>query len=499
MEKVYICIDLKSFYASVECVLRGLNPLTTNLVVADLSRTEKTICLAVTPSLKSFGIPGRERLFNVVQKVKEVNKERFKKNHYQKFTKKSYDINELNTHPEYELDYIVACPQMATYIKYSSMVYEVYLKYVAKEDIHVYSIDEVFMDVTKYLKAQNLTPYEFAKKIIMDVLKTTGVTATAGIGTNMYLAKVAMDIVAKKKPADIYGVRVAELDEMSYRKLLWTHTPLTDFWRVGPGYVKRLAQLGLYTMGDIALCSTGSQLDYYNEDLLYKEFGVNAELLIDHAWGYEVTTIEEIKNYEPTNHSLSIGQVLHEAYTFDKGLIIVKEMMDQLGLDLTEKGLMTDQVGVYIGYDANNKIDNVEVEKNYYGANEPKGVHGGIRFDHFTSSSMNLIDAGSRIFNHIANPKLTIRRINVVAGNVLKKNKAMSIKHHQQLNLFYDYSYSKAYEEEIKIQEEKDNKLQQTILEIKKKYGKNSILKGMNYEEGSTTKERNDQIGGHKA
>lgn len=506
MNSVYICIDLKSFYASVECAERNLNPLTTNLVVADVSRTQKTICLAVSPSLKAFGIPGRERLFNVIKRVKEVNRDRFKANGYRKFIKKSCDANELKAHPEYELDYIAATPQMAKYIKYSTKIYDIYLKYVAKEDIHVYSIDEVFMDVTKYLKALNMTPYQMAKAMIMDVLKATGVTATAGIGTNMYLAKVAMDITAKHMPADEYGVRVAELDEMSYRKLLWTHEPLTDFWRVGPGYVRRLHELGLYTMGDIALCSEGKQTDFYNEDLLYKEFGVNAELLIDHAWGYEPTTIADIKAYKPDNHSLNTGQVLHEPYPYKKARLIVKEMVDLLALDLTEKGLVTDSIGLYIGYDIENlSSDKGEnnykgsVEVDYIGRKMPKASHGGIRFNKFTQSSTKLTEAVLKIFDRVVDPSLTVRRVNITAGNILPENEAKVNNQTEQLSLFTDYSLKKSYEEKDDLKEKKDKDIQKALVEIKKKYGKNSVLKGMNYEEGATTKERNEQIGGHKA
>lgn len=502
---VYICIDLKSFYASSECVERNLDPLVTNLVVADSERTDKTICLAVSPALKSFGLPGRARLFEVRQKVKEINNERRKKIGYKKFTKKSYNLNELNNHPEYELDFLIAPPQMAHYIEISTKIYNIYLKYLSKDDIHVYSIDEVFMDATKYLKRLNLTPKEFAKTIIKDVLKETGITATAGIGTNMYLAKVAMDIVAKHVDADKDGVRIAELDEMSYRKKLWHHKPLKDFWRVGRGYVERLEKLGLYTMGDIAKCSVGDYNSYYNEDLLYSEFGVNAELLIDHAWGYEPTTIKDIKSYKPKANSLSSGQVLSEGYSKDKACLIAKEMVDLLSLDLVSKKLLTNHLVLSISYDIENMknsstLDSYEgeFEKDYIGRVVPKGNHGSINLDSFTSSSSKMREGIVKLFNKIANPNLLIRKINI-AVNVVKEELINEHEVYEQLNLFMDYSQTDEIKKENKKKVEKEKKLQQTVIEIKNKFGKNSVLKGMNYEEGATTKERNKQIGGHKA
>ena len=464
---VYICIDLKSFYASVECVERGLNPLTTNLVVADSSRTEKTICLAVSPSLKEFGIPSRPRLFEVVQKVKDINSKRAKSN---VLSGESCDINILKQFPELKLNYIIATPQMAKYIDISSKIYNVYLKYVSSEDIHVYSIDEVFIDITRYLKYLNKTPHEIVMLMIKDVLATTGITATAGIGTNLYLAKVAMDIVAKHIPPDEDGVRIAYLDEMSYRKKLWSHKPLKDFWRIGHGYVERLEKLGLFTMGDIARCSLGNNDDHYNEDLLYNEFGINAELLIDHAWGYEPTTMKDIKDYKPQSTSLSSGQVLQSGYDYNKGKVVVKEMIDNLSLDLVDKKLLTCNISLYIGYEYNDNYQGM-CEINYYGKKVPKSSHGSINLNDFTSSTKKLVENISFLYDKIVDKNLLIRRINISCNGLIK--------------------------EEVKDLKEK--KVQKTILNIKKKYGKNAILKGNNFVEGATGKERNKQIGGHKA
>ena len=503
--RIYLCIDLKSFYASVECVERNLDPLVTNLVVADSSRTEKTICLAISPALKSFGLPGRARLFEVNQKVKEINNIRKYNTKNKKLVGKSYNLNELNSNKALEVDFLIAPPQMAHYIEVSSKIYDVYLKYISKEDIHVYSIDEVFMDITKYLKLNNVTPFELAKMIIKDVLDTTGITATAGIGTNMYLAKVAMDIVAKHIEADSDGVRIAYLDEMSYRHKLWNHTPLTDFWRVGRGYVKRLENLGLFTMGDIARCSLGKATSYHNEDLLYKEFGVNAELLIDHAWGYEPTTIQDIKNYKPKMNSLSSGQVLHEGYKSDKAKIVVKEMMDSLALDLVNKGLVTNYISLSIGYDIDN-LKNDEIMKeyqgdvvlDYMGRNVPKGSHGSIRLESFTYSSKELKESISKLYDKIINPLLLVRRLNI--GVNVVSEKILELENQvEQLSLFDSIENKKELEQKRKKELEKDYKLQKSLLEIKKKFGKNSVLKGMDYEEGATQKDRNEQIGGHKA
>ena len=492
---VYICIDLKSFYASVECVERGLNPLTTNLVVADSSRTEKTICLAVSPSLKEFGIPSRPRLFEVVQKVKDINSKRAKSN---VLSGESCDINILKQFPELKLNYIIATPQMAKYIDISSKIYNVYLKYVSSDDIHVYSIDEVFIDITRYLKYLNKTPHEIAMLMIKDVLSTTGITATAGIGTNLYLAKVAMDIVAKHIPPDEDGVRIAYLDEMSYRKKLWSHKPLKDFWRIGHGYVERLEKLGLYTMGDIARCSLGNNDDHYNEDLLYNEFGINAELLIDHAWGYEPTTMKDIKDYKPQSTSLSSGQVLQCGYDYNKGKVVVKEMMDNLSLELVEKKLLTCNVSLYLGYEYNNDYHG-KYEMDYYGRKVPKPSHGSINLVDFTSSTKKLVDNISILYDKIVDKNLLIRRINISCNGLIKEKNYKKYKKYEQIDLFCNYEDKLKKEEIEKVKDLKEKKVQKTILNIKKKYGKNAILKGNNFVEGATGKERNKQIGGHKA
>lgn len=500
--RTYVAIDLKSFYASVECKERNRDPLTTNLVVADKSRTEKTICLAVSPSLKSFGIPGRPRLFEVVQKVKEANNRRKWQAPNQTFTGSSDDSKELDANPALEIDYIVAPPRMAYYMEYSTRVYEVYLKYIAPEDIHIYSIDEVFMDVTNYLGTYHMTARELAMTMIQDVLKTTGITATAGIGTNLYLCKIAMDIVAKHIEPDKDGVRIAELDEMSYRRLLWNHTPITDFWRVGKGYAKKLEQCGLYTMGDIARCSIGKEDAFYNEELLYKMFGINAELLIDHAWGYEPCTIEQIKAYKPETNSVSSGQVLQSPYDFEKAKLVVKEMTDLMVLDLVDKGLVTDQIVLTIGYDIENLTDpnrrtkyKGEITKDNYGRSIPKHAHGTANLDRQTSSTHLIIEAVVNLYDRIVDPNLLIRRITVTANKLIEENKAKQQTSYQQLNLFTDYE--KQAEEDAMLEREK--RMQKAMLEIKSKYGKNAILKGMNLQEGATAKDRNEQIGGHKA
>ena len=505
-DKTYIAIDLKSFYASVECMERGLDPLTTNLVVADASRTEKTICLAVSPSLKSFGIPGRPRLFEVVQRIKEVNIERKNKLRGREFKGASYNLPELMKSPELEVSYIAAAPRMAYYMDYSTRIFDIYLRYIAPEDMHVYSVDEVFIDATTYLKTYKMTGRELALRMIKDVLRETGVTATAGIGTNMYLCKVAMDIVGKKMPADEDGVRIAELDEMSYRKLLWNHVPLTDFWRVGPGYAKKLIANGLYTMGDVARCSLGKANDYYNEDLLYKLFGINAELLIDHAWGYEPTTIAEIKKYKPQNNSLSTGQVLQNPYTADKAKLIVKEMTDLLVLDLVDKKLVTDQMVLTIGYDIDNLTDPVirskyhgEITTDRYGRQVPKHAHGTINLSCQTSSTKIIMKAVEELFDRIINWDLLVRRINVVASRVVPERDAVEKPVFTQMDLFTDYAQLEQEREKEKKELEKEKKIQHAVLDIKKKFGKNAVLKGMNFEEGATARERNGQIGGHKA
>ncbi len=502
--RTYIAIDLKSFYASVECIERGLDPLATNLVVADSARTEKTICLAVSPSLKRYGIPGRARLFEVVQKVKEANVERRGKAPGRRFTGKSAFSKELDTRPELEIDYLVAPPRMALYLDYSTRIYNVYLQYVAPEDIHVYSIDEVFLDVTQYLNTYGLTPKELAAKMIKHVLAETGITATAGIGTNLYLCKVAMDIMAKKVMPDADGVRIAELDEMSYRRLLWTHRPLTAFWRVGRGYQKKLEEVGLYTMGDIARCSLGGPGEFYSEELLYKLFGVNAELLIDHAWGYEPTTIEMIKAYKPEVNSVSSGQVLQEPYEFEKGKLIVREMTDLLVLDLVEKKLVTDQIVLTVGYDIENMTHpdihyTGEVTVDGYGRRVPKHAHGTTNLGRQTSSTRLIIDRVMELYDAIVNRSLLVRRITVVANHLVEESTVVEKTEFEQLDLFTDYAALQKEQEEEKEEREKERKLQEAMLSVKKKFGKNAMIKGMNLQEGAMTIERNNQIGGHKA
>lgn len=504
--KVYMAIDLKSFYASVECVERDLNPLTTNLVVADASRTEKTICLAVSPALKAYGIPGRARLFEVVQKVREVNVWRRTCAPGRRFSGKSTDANDLRTHPEWELDYIIAPPQMAHYITQSTKIYNIYLKYVAPEDIHSYSIDEVFLDATAYLKLYSLTPHDFAMRIIQDILATTGITATAGIGSNLYLAKVAMDIQAKHIPADENGVRIAQLDEKSYRRLLWEHTPLTDFWRVGRGYAKKLEAHGLYTMGDIARCSLGKPGDIYNEELLYRLFGVNAELLIDHAWGWEPCTIADIKAYKPAATSIGSGQVLHRATGFAEARLVVREMADQLVLDLVDKKLMTKQLVLTVGYDIENLTDPQRrkcycgaVTTDRYGRSVPKHAHGTANLAHFTSSTKLILEAVTALYDRIADENLLVRRVNLTANNVLDEQAAQEREACEQLDFFSITQEAQTQQAEEEKQLARERKRQEAMLAIKKKFGKNAIVKGMDLQEGATTMERNRQIGGHKA
>lgn len=498
-KKAYIAIDLKSFYASVECVERSLNPLTTNLVVADDSRTEKTICLAVSPSLKSFGIPGRPRLFEVTQKVKEINNNRRIKAPNRRFTDKTYDYDILKKSLDYEVDFIVAKPQMAHYIDISTKIYEVYLKYIAPEDIHVYSIDEVFIDATPYLDTYKKTAHELALAIIQEVYQTTGITATAGIGTNLYLSKVAMDIVAKHIKPDIDGVRIAELDEMSYRKLLWNHQPLIDFWRVGRGYSKKLEENGLYTMGDIARCSL------HDEDLLYKLFGINAELLIDHAWGWEPCSITDIKAYKPDNHTLGTGQVLHSPYSYEKAKLIVREMADALALDLFEKKLVTNKLVLSVGYDADNLLKPEIREKyrgpittDHYGKKVPKRAHGTINLKKLSSSSILITNAMVELYDSIIDKNLFIRRIYISVLTVEEGTSLHKPDSSEQLDLFTDYDkINQQQQEEDKILK-KEKQEQEALLKIKKKFGKNAVLKATSLLEGATAKERNDQIGGHK-
>mgnify|MGYP000257095609 CR=1 FL=1 len=504
--KTYIAIDLKSFYASVECRERSRDPLTTNLVVADPSRTEKTICLAVSPSLKKYGLSGRARLFEVIQKVKAANNIRKIKAPNHVFCGSSDDSLALQKKPSLKIDYIIAPPRMAHYMEYSTKIYNIYLKYIAPEDIHIYSIDEVFIDVTHYLSTYNMTARELAMTMIQDILSTTGITATAGIGTNMYLCKIAMDIVAKHIEPDKNGVRIAELDEMSYRRLLWNHRPITDFWRVGRGYSKKLEKIGLYTMGDIARCSIGKPTDYYNEELLYKLFGINAELLIDHAWGYEPCTMEDVKTYKPETNSISSGQVLHCPYEFDKARLVVKEMTDLMVLDLVDKGLVTNQIVLTIGYDIENITDKNRsqsykgtVTTNYYGKKVPKPAHGTTNLPKQTSSTTLITNAVMELYDKIVNKKLLIRRINIVANKLVDEHSVKNANKYEQLDLFTDYEILKKQREKENAESEREKRMQNTILNIKKKFGKNAILKGMNLQEGATAKDRNNQIGGHKA
>ena len=498
MDKIYLCIDLKSFYASVECVDRGLDPMVMNLVVADITRTEKTICLAVTPALKSFGVPGRARLFEVNQRVKDINYDRRMKIPAKAFWDKSCDIRELAADPTLELDFIIAPPRMARYMEVSTAIYKIYLQYIAAEDIHVYSIDEVFMDLTSYLDFYGMTARELASKIVSDVYETTGITATVGIGTNMYLAKVAMDIWAKKMPADEKGMRIAELDEMSYRYEMWDHRPLKDFWRVGSGYTRKLHDAGLYTMGDIARFS----LSPYGEDRLYRLFGVNAELLIDHAWGWEPCTMKDVKSYKPTTNSLSSGQVLQSTYSTEKARIIAMEMTDRLVLDMVDKELVADQFVLTIGYDRES-ISDPEFRKNYkgeivrdhYGREVPKHAHGTVNLSCHSSSSRQIIKAVMKLFDQIVDPSLLVRRVTISANHVIPEEILAKRKAPEQLDLFTDLESTERQHQ----QAAKEKNLQKAILHIHKKYGKNALLKGTNLMDGSTMQERNNQVGGHKA
>ena len=503
--KCYVCCDLKSFYASVECVERGLDPMTTNLVVADKRRTDKTICLAVTPSLKAYGISGRARLFEVVQKVKEVNIRRQRQALGRQLTGSSWHDPEVRSNPSLALDYLVAPPRMAHYIDWSTKIYSVYLKYIAPEDIFPYSIDEVFIDVTNYLDTYRMTARELTRTIILDILKTTGITAAAGMGTNLYLAKVAMDIEAKHVPADEYGVRIAELDEGSYRRLLWGHRPLTDFWRVGKGYAAKLEAHGLYTMGDIARCSIGKPGDYQNEELLYKLFGVNAEILVDHAWGWEPCTIADVKAYKPEHKSIVSGQVLQCPYDFDKARLVVREMADALALDLVDKRLVTNQLVLTVGYDREN-LDDPRRRQSYhgpvttdrYGRSIPKHAVGTENFP-YTSSANDLQKAAAALYDRIVDRNLLIRRLSISANKLLDEVEAPREHEAEQLDLFTDYAAREAQEQADEAAHTRERKLQEAMLGIKKRYGKNAILKGMNLEDGATAKERNQTIGGHQA
>lgn len=499
-KRTYIAIDLKSFYASVECVERGLDPLTTNLVVADTSRTDKTICLAVSPSLKAYGIPGRARLFEVIQKLRTVNAIRKYSTPSNWLSGKSIYAKELNEHPDWEVDYIAAPPRMSKYMEYSARIYDIYLKYISAEDIHVYSIDEVFIDATNYLKTYQKDVHELTIEIIHDVLRNTGITATAGIGTNLFLCKVAMDIVAKHIPADKDGVRIAELDEQSFREKLWDHRPLTDFWRVGKGIAQRLETLGIYTMGQIARCSVK------NEEILYKTFGVNAELLIDHAWGWEPCTISAIKSYCPSSRSISNGQVLTKPYTAAQARTVTQEMADSIVLDLIEKQLVTNNISISIDYDAECLSDpdiaakyHGDISVNYYGKHVPRRAHGSLQLENLTSSLREITNATTAIYDHIVNPNLLIRRLSIACGNLSNETNTEQGKQPVQLDIFTDYEAIRKEKEQQKEFLSKERKMQEAILEIKKRFGKNSILRGLNFMDGATAKERNNQIGGHKA
>lgn len=519
-QHIYIAIDLKSFYASVECIYRNLDPMTTNLVVADDSRTEKTICLAVSPSLRAFGIPGRARLFEVSQKVREINHQRLStairngkavttyENGKKKygFLDSSHNADVLSQDFSLGLSYITAPPRMARYLEVSTQIYNIYLKYIAPEDIHVYSIDEVFIDATNYLETYHMTAQELTMTMIREVLGTTGITATAGVGTNLYLAKVAMDIVAKHIPANKEGVRIAELDELKYRQLLWTHEPLTDFWRVGRGYSKKLQESGLFTMGDIARCSIGTSKDFYNEDLLYRLFGINAELLIDHAWGWEPCTIADVKSYKPENNSLGSGQVLQCPYTAEKGKLITCEMTDLLVLDLVDKELVTNQIVLTVGYDIENLSDENRRRKykgpvttDHYGRKVPKHAHGTGNIGKYTSSTMLIMKTMTELYDRIVDNDLLVRRISISFNHIIPESEKPEESPWEQLDLFTDYSALEEQRAAEKKALERERQIQKATLDIQKKFGKNAILKGTNLEEGAMTKQRNKQIGGHKA
>ena len=545
MSKTYISIDLKSFYASVECMERGLDPLNTNLVVADASRTQKTICLAVSPSLKAYGIPGRARLFEVEQKVKEANARRQTRAPKNILDGKSVFATELNENPNLAIDYIAAKPRMALYMSKSTQIYDVYLRYIAPEDIYAYSVDEVFIDASGYLKTYGLNAHDFARLLVREVFKETGITATAGIGPNLYLCKIAMDIGAKHTEADADGVRIAELDEYSYRRLLWDHRPITDFWRVGRGYAKKLAKKSIFTMGDIARCSLGTSSDYYNEDLLYKMFGVNAELLIDHAWGYEPCTLAEVKSYRPQRKSLVSGQVLQNAYTYEKTRIVVREMMELLALDLVDKGLLTNQIVLTVGYDIENLSDperrkayKGEITVDGYGREVPKHAHGTGNLPFSTASTKLTTDCVLEVFDRVVDKDLLTRRISITANNLVleseyKRESEVASAEPEQISMFdmlargddsqaperVSSKEATVYSEQDKLNStmvaesisgsaandksedtlEKEKQVQEAMLKIKKRFGKNAILKGTNLQEGATAKERNAQIGGHKA
>ncbi|MBR6408303.1 MAG: DNA methylase [Clostridia bacterium] len=505
-QKQFIAIDLKSFYASVECAERGLDPLDANLVVADESRTDKTICLAVSPALKALGISGRARLFEAKQRINEVNRERKRKLRWKDFSGKSIYASELQKDQTLELDFVIAPPRMRYYMDYSRSIVEIYMRYVSAQDILVYSVDEVFIDATHYLKTYGKTAHELAMMLIREVLRETGITATAGIGTNMYLAKIAMDIVAKRMPADRDGVRIAELDEMSYREKLWCHRPLTDFWRVGHGIARKLERNGLYTMGDVARCSVGGRASIFNEDLLYKLFGVNAELLIDHAWGYEPTEIADCKAYKPESKSFSQGQVLTRPYSFDEGRIVVQEMADQLSNDLVRHGLFADQVVLDVGYDIENLKDAKKAAKykgpistDHYGRQVPKRVHGSQNLGRQTSSSSLITKAVCEIYDRIVDKNLTVRRFSIAVAHLVYENEVDKPSLSGQLDMFTDYEELEKKRREEEDTLEKELRMQKALVSIRDRYGKNAIVKGLNMQEGATAIERNKQIGGHKA
>ncbi len=492
MEKVYAAIDLKSFYASVECAERGLNPLTTNLVVADASRTDKTICLAVSPSLKSYGLPGRARLFEVNRKVRQINHDRLQQSPLRTFLGKSYDDTELKHNPSLALDFIIATPRMQFYLDYSSRIYQIYLQHIAPADIFAYSIDEVFCDLTSYLKMTNSSPAAFVTKIITQIHQTTGVTATAGIGTNLFLAKVAMDVLAKHAEPNSAGVRIATLDELSYRQQLWPHQPITDIWRVGRGYAKRLASRGMHTMGDVARCSLS------NPELLYQLFGVNAELLIDHAWGYEPTEIRDVKSHQPATKSISSGQVLSCPYTFPKAQVITQEMAESLALKLVEKHYFTDQLVLHVEYDHENHAANSVTD--HYGRQIPKPAHGTLRLTEPTSSSSLIIQGFTQLFVQQVNPDFTVRKITVCANNLISDTQPLTTAPTiTQANLFTNYSALEAEQKHRQSALRAEHQLQQAILKIRQHYGKNAILRGTNFEDGATGIARHRQIGGHRA
>ena len=502
MEKWYIAIDLKSFYASVECIDAKLDPMRTNLVVADPTRTDKTICLAVSPALKSFGIPGRPRLFEVRSAVAEINRRRAGALRGKPFSGKSVYADELRQDPTLELDFVVAPPRMARYMEVSSQIVRIYLDHVSADDMHIYSVDEVFCDVTSYLRTYGITAHELCRRMIADVYSHTGITATGGIGTNLYLAKIAMDIVAKHMEPDADGARIAQLDEGNYRRFLWTHRPITDFWRIGTGYAKKLAANGMYTMGDVARCSLN------NEDLLYRLFGVNARLLIDHAWGYEDAEIREIHSYIPRDHSISSGQVLQEPYEHTKTRLIVREMTELLVLDLVDKRMVCDQIVLTIGYDIENLTDPARraaykgpIQTDHYGRQVPKGAHGSQNLGSYTSSTRIIVEKTMELFERIADPALLSRRITIAACHVIPEDRIpeKESESYEQLDLFTDYAAQAEAEEKQAAALERERRAQEAVLSIQKRYGKNAILKGMNLEEGGMTIKRNSQIGGHKA